>query len=188
MPSNRPVRLVYALVVAVALVLIGRNLYRRYVNNALVAAIKARDVSVVRSLLGRGADPNHQYTDAAPDVRSTSPQPVMSLALSKIAEDPPIGVDPLGSAAFRLGVPNAKAEEIVLLLLQHGAHWQHGYYLQWACSLGDLAITRELLQRGEDPNTPANSEALTSAINYAHNFGGLTPSMARTPEEKAELA
>lgn len=58
MLKNRTGQLVFALIVLIALAVIGRNLYKRYLNTQIVPAVEANDVDAVRSLLDRGADAN----------------------------------------------------------------------------------------------------------------------------------
>jgi uncharacterized protein len=195
MPRNRPLHLFYALAVAVALILIGRNLYYRTLNNALVAAVRNRDVSAVRRLLTQGADPNYRFTDTMPNEIPTLPQPVLSLAFSRLEEDAAAtyaGVAPIPNGTIHPDL-NAKAEQIVLLLLRHGAHWQGIHALELACRLGDVAVADELLRLGDDLRSSDNTYTPEAALDYATTFrvafSNTGPiSMAHTPKEKAEVA
>jgi ankyrin repeat protein len=183
MSKQRPVRIVYLLAVCIALLFIGRNLYRRYLNHALVDAIKDRNASAVRRLLELGADPNYRFSIAGIDERLTPPEPMLYLALSEDGD--PLAVPTIASR-MQPGPPNANAQKIFLMLLQHGAHWQDMAYLAEACRDGDVVITRELLTRGADPNAPVNSTALRFAIEYAADYQ--TVNMAPGPEKEAEEA
>jgi uncharacterized protein len=183
MPKNRRVRLFYALAVIIALVLIGRNLYYRIVNHALVAAVRIRDVSAVRRLLAHGADPNCRFSNLLPDGQPLPQEPLTALAFSKLRES-------TNSAPIAPGPTYTNAEEIVLLLVRHGARLQdrndrNSNYLNSACLCGDVTLVREMLDRGLDPNASGNAGVLSTAIDYddvlAHRF-------AHTPDEKVEMA
>jgi uncharacterized protein len=178
MSKNRQIRLLYALAVTIALVLIGRNLYYRIVNAALVAAVRNRDVSAVRRLLTQGADPNALFSDLSPNGQPLSPKPIIALACAKLRES-------TSPAPIAPGPGPAQAEEIALLLIRHGARFQGGDYLESACLCGDVALARELLDRGMDPNAPGNTGVLSTAINYN---GASEHRFVHTPEEKAEMA
>jgi ankyrin repeat protein len=159
MSRNRPVRLFYALTVAVALILIGRNLYHRHVNNALIDAVRTRNVSAVRRLLAQGADPNYRFVDRTRSELPVPPQPILNLVN--------MYADPSDTDGTSYPPP---VGQIVLLLLRHGAHWQGAQMLEWACGTGDVPIVAELLQRGDDPNAPTNAGALSRAIFYSTSF------------------
>jgi uncharacterized protein len=183
MPRNRPARLVYALIVAIVLFLIGRNLYHRTLNNALVAAIRDGDVTAVRRLLVQGADPNYQFIDTTSRGFPLPPQSVLKLVISYDTEPSGIGVTS----------NHPICDQLVLLLLRHGVHWQDGHVLEWACHLGDIAVAKELLARGADPNAPGNAGALSRAIGYATSLNPVAPlnrpfSAAETLKIKAETA
>src|SRR5262249_32533507 len=57
MPQSRAGRLLFVLIVFGAVLMIGRNLYYRYLNTALLEAVQTQNMPVVRALLDRGADP-----------------------------------------------------------------------------------------------------------------------------------
>jgi ankyrin repeat protein len=194
MSKQRPTRIVYLLVVGIALIFIGRNLYSRYLNRALVAAIRDKNVSGVRRLLEQGADPNYRFVDETIKASAPPPQPVLKLVFTKMNPEY-VGVfeKPAQTSASKFNLPDANLEQIGLLLLRHGARWQDGDYLAKACAIGDLVLTRELLDRGDEPNLPSNSVVLTCAIRYKDSIitsdGRNMPSyLIRTPEDKAEVA
>ncbi len=58
MSKGRLPRLLFPLVVVCALAIIGRNVYRRYLDAALLTAVETKNVPAVRALLARGANPN----------------------------------------------------------------------------------------------------------------------------------
>jgi uncharacterized protein len=181
MPKNLWVRLFYALIVAVALILIGSNLYHRALNNALVAAVKARDVSAVRRLLAQGADPDCRYSSMAHG-RPVPPLPVLRLAFNMLVDGPP-------NANGSPSPPNAQTEEIVLVLLRHDAKLQDtGFSLAWACADGDVAVLRTLLERGEDPNAANNGSAFDTAVNYRFKASPTPTRTMSTVAARAEVA
>ena len=129
--------------VCAALFVTGRNLYRRYVDNALMSAVEQNDVGRVRALLNRGADPN----------------------TARVAE----GVRDIPA----LEIAVLKSEPIACLLVEHGAnvHQKPGSYptyLGGACENGQVALARCLLEHGADVNAAdANRQkALTRALRY----------------------
>jgi ankyrin repeat protein len=191
MSKRRPTRIIFLLAVCLALLFIGRNLYRRYINRALVAAIKDGNVSFVRWLLEHGADPNYRFVDATQN-EGAPPQPVLHLVFVKMNPQlVNVFTKPPRSGAYNPNLPDANLEQIVLLLLRHGARWQDGDYLAEACGVGDIALARDLLGRGDASSLLKNGSALTSAINYKYGYytsdgKWVSSSQARKPEDRAE--
>jgi ankyrin repeat protein len=198
MPRDRHARLVFILAVIVVLVIIGRNVYRRMVNNALVTAVRTTDVGAVQRLLRYGADPNYLVSPPSQDpapAHLPPPKPILDLAFEKIADyvviDSPASLP--NSVSVTLDVPNMRAEQIVLLLIQYGANWKEGSYLATACSRGDVSLTRALLDRGIDADRINKSGALEAAIDYAATYSINTDNTGRvirelSPQEKAAVA
>ena len=133
MPENRSARLVYALFVCVALIIIGRNMHYQRLNKSLMNAVEAKDVAAVRALLIRGADPNTKQT--FPGNAGKAPQ----LA----------PLDLVISSARCSGTE----QEIACLLIEYGANIKEDAekpesYLGIACQNGALPVVRCLLQHG----------------------------------------
>ncbi len=159
MPKNRVGRFVYALLVAVLLFVIGRNVYRRALNNRLIAAVEMKNVAAVRGLLARGADAATRRTE-----EGAAPISALTLALYSDV------VTPAQSDA---------QSEIACLLIEHGALTKTdpaktGSYLFEACRSGNLTLIRCLLEHGatvNDANTPGirlrDSAPFDVAIEYA---------------------
>jgi ankyrin repeat protein len=197
MPGNRAARLAFVMIVIVILILIGRNFYRRYLNSALVKAIQNTDVSTVRSLLERGADPNYRYVDPSVESRMAIPLPMLDMAFTKLVQSGVSGYSPFADVGpggiIAASAPDAGAEAIVCLLIRKGARIKGQNYLETACRLGDVAIARCLLENGTQSNTLDNSSALGTAIDYRTSFhtgitNGRRFSMTTTPEERTEVA
>ena len=158
---KRAGRLVYALLVVVLLLIIGRNVYHRYLNSRLIAAVKVKNVTAVRALLARGADPNSRL----PPIQGPGTQsPVLALAVSSSSNSP-------------------EQEEIACLLLQRGAapnldSQDANNDLLMACRTGSPAIVRGLLEHGAKVNQESSlrSNAVAEAIRYATDV--TTPNIA----------
>jgi ankyrin repeat protein len=185
--KKRPVRPVYILAVCIALAVIGRNLYHRYLNNAMAAAIGAGDVAAVRRLLQQGADANAEVSPGRDtrEERPLPPVPVLTLACGELSYTP-------NGIGLRFINQHYNAP-IVGLLIRHGANLQAGPYLKWACRAGDVETARYLLEHGVDVRTPAGAGALQGALDYGtlleNNPAFQVPlTQARTPAEKAQAA
>ncbi len=153
MPKTPSSRLVFALIVAVLAFIIGRNVYRRYLNNALIHAIEIENVGAARALLDRGADPNSgrprendsYYTDRA-------------LA---------VAMESTGSV-----IDTNKRDDIACLLIEHGADIHDAKnsfgYLHDACDGGRVKVVRCLLEHGANANFVDlnRATALDRAIRY----------------------
>src|SRR5579863_7124742 len=98
MASRRYSRLFVLLASCLALVVIGRNLYRRQVNDALVAAVRQDNPGAVQAALDRGADPDRILSNP----QYTSHQTVLGWALAR----------------FYVMNPMPNSEQITCLLLR----------------------------------------------------------------------
>ena len=145
MPKTRSGRAAFALIVCAALFVISRNLYRRYLNNALINAAISGDTPAVRSLLDRGADANSVHTFDDGKFRES----VLGYALDK-------------------------SETMACLLIEHGANIQkkpsdnYPTLLRYACQGGRVVLLRCLLEHGANPNDMSSNQntPLNSALSY----------------------
>ena len=168
MSQNRASRLLFLAVIVFALAIIGRNVYRRRIDAALLNAVKAEDVSAVRSLLAKGANPNAGIT---PD----NPYP------------------PALTAAWNYGFQpgnklSGEEEDILCLLTEHGAksapNARETNRLYLACSYGSVKVARCLLEHGADPksgDTPSLSPA-KGIVRYYQGHGGSPANYGSTAE------
>ena len=159
MSKNRAGRFAYALIVLVLLGIIGRNGYHHYLNSRLLAAVEEADVSAVRSLLSRGADPNSRKP---PKNKWDKGMLALELAMN------------------RTEIRSRQQSEIVCLLLQHGAgisQERGNDWLQIACLDGKVAIARCLLEHGTDPNSPGvyTRTPIDVALDFAKDIPSNTP-------------
>lgn len=134
MQKNRAGQLVFAIVVLIALFVIGRNLYRRYLNDQPIRAVKAKDVNAVRSLLDWGADVNLREKSDAHDKVGTA-------LLDMITYPGQSNMEAEG-----------KTEKIACLLIGRGASlnakpYYMSNYLENACQYGRVDVVRCLLQK-----------------------------------------
>jgi ankyrin repeat protein len=139
MPKSRSGRLTFVLIVCVCLLIIGRNLHRRYMARALPEAVMRDDVSAVRSLLRWGADPEDG----------------VSLAVSQLAQ--------------AKNSERANAEQTACLLIEKSNVLrlhpeQQANYLNDACNAHSLLVLRCLLDNGADVRTGNAKYALDSAL------------------------
>ena len=134
MPQNRFARLLFLAIVVFALVVIGRNVYRRRLDAALLPAVQQRDVAAVRNLLARGADANV----------GLSPESRISPAIDTLVIH---GYEP-GSQL------SPQEEDIICLLIAHGAKFHadpnNTSYLYFVCACGSVKVARSLLEHGID--------------------------------------
>ncbi len=168
MPKTPQSRLFFALIVAVLVSIIGRNLYRRHLTSVLNHAVEAKDVAQVRSLLDSGVDANTKEPDENPRYPGSS--------LLYMVIDPFTTGSPIGS------VQMSPQQEIACLLIQHGADLRddstgHSGYLQDACNSGSLPVVRCLLEHGANVNYTGNSSAaLQKAVDYGLYAGNMSGS------------
>ena len=129
MLQKHAARLVFALVVCVALIIIGRNLYRKHLSQELIEALHKHDHAKTLTLLQRGVDPN------APSANKNA-----SLSL--------YGAESVSPLYFAVEANDANT---VNLLLAHGAK-PDSIAFNLATSQNYHAIAMTLLQNGADPN------------------------------------
>ncbi len=152
MSQSRAARLLFFAVIVFALATIGRNLYRRHLNTALIAAVEAGDTSEARLLLAKGADPN---VGKPPTTESSESTPLLSLVLR------------LNSNM------TGQEEDIACLLIQHGARISgdknETNYLSFACDAGSTSVVHCLLEKGVDPNV--RNSWLETPVDRAVRYG-----------------
>ena len=154
MSSDRKGRLVFALVVLVALLVIGRNVYRRYQEKSLADAVKAGDDDAASALLKQGV--------FAGDMKKLE-----SLLHAAILQNEPNTVHVLLQQGVNPnGVPDAVATPLieaarhcpsaVIMLLDKGANIDTSYRvttaLREAIVSSHLDAARLLLERGASVN------------------------------------
>lgn len=157
MPLNRPGRLLFAVLVLTLLLIIGRNLYQRYLDGVLIASVESSNMSPVRELLARGADPNcFAY--------GVSKRPVLLLAMSLLTNHQATAANAI-----------SPAESIVCLLIEKGsdvssAEQEPCGYLHQACRIGTLEVVRCLMEHGANPNaTIFHQSVFNAALGYGTN-------------------
>ena len=145
MPKSRAGRLTYALIVCACLLLIGRNLYRRSLNEGLYEAVTKSDLPAVRAHIARHADVGykHPLADAIANADgSPKTQSVREAARERA----------------RAGQKNA--DEIFCLLTEQGAAGPPVPSLEDACEAGSLRMLHFALEHGP----PENAASLNDAI------------------------
>ncbi len=201
MSSKRSQRLAFAVFVAVALCIIGRNLYKRYMNAQLFRAIASHDVDEARSLLNRGADVNatQDTTPALLEAMSqlTPPSMILTLSIPGQVLTPPSQDIP------------ADAEAVACLLIERHADLRmprisvavgeqpkvSGYddagYVEEACRHGSIPVLRCLLNRGV-ALTPRCLDAALQYVSLASSgsttFSGSGTAQVESAAAKAEKA
>ena len=149
----------YTLIVMALVLVIGRNLYRRYLNDALISAVERGHSDAVRDLLARGADANSVLPR---EEGERSGRRVVFLAVSRFAA--------MGGAKQR--------EDIACLLIEHGANIHQpfastAYYLGNACDYAGLRLLRCLLDHGANPDVADGR--YDTPLKYAINYGLPSP-------------
>ena len=123
MPKSAFPRLLVFLVVIFSLLVIFRNLYYRYVNSGLSAAVRAKDVTRVRTFLEHGADANYQRPLgsllSSPGVMTQQEQDIACLLIEHGSE---IGEYPRGFPSYLETACRDGALPVVRVLLRHGAN------------------------------------------------------------------
>ncbi len=173
MSKGRLPRLLFPLVVVCALAIIGRNVYRRYLDAALLTAVETKNVPAVRALLAKGANPNTRKpheTELGEDI------PLLYVAC---------GIT--GSAAN--SAAKEKQTEIACLLVEHGANvrekWDAGL-LNIACNDGNVKLTRALLEHGADANALQPNSGLPMDCAIARSSRAVYPHDPQKAAAEAE--
>lgn len=176
MSKTPPSRLFFALIAVVLVFVIGRNLYHRTLNNALVDAVEAKNAVEVRSLLSRGADAKAKTSRVGSRDMGT---PVLSMAIDNLR----------GLVTNSSGV--TAPEEVVCLLIEHGAYIHNSpgdlTYLEAAAGCGSVSVVRCLLEHGTNPNIADNNRetALDVAFTYGSAGYGYSAAGVRTASPDA---
>ena len=162
MPKNRAGRFVYALLVAVLLLVIGRNFYHRSLNHRLTAAVQSGNLAAARDLLTRGAD---AATRLPPLPGAKQGMSILDQAVGYTAS-------------------SGGQSQIACLLIQHGAlrdtdAAQINYYLATACRNGNPTLVRLLLEHGAsvgtgNPGNPGDPGVVEQAAGYADQPANLS--------------
>lgn len=155
MPKNRSSRLGFALFVLVALFVIGRNVYRRYQEAALLDAIYGKDQEAAVALLARGvfADNSARLSEVC-DQAIQHNEPMVARTLLQR------GIFPAHSDSQPVLITAAgQCPEVVPLLLEKGvdvnAQSGNGDTALSSCVRSrHLALARLLLEHGADANIP----------------------------------
>ena len=147
MSSTRSARLIYGLIIGIAIVIIGRNLYKHHLNNSLIVAVKARNVAEVRALLNRGADPNtREHVDGG---------------MGHVWENSMLGLLYLNQGGNGISSIE-KVQDIACLLIERSenirdAPKKHQYFLIEACQGGLPSVVTCLLQHGANANVQSQA-------------------------------
>ena len=156
MPKNRSVRLGFALFVLVTLLVIGRNVYRRSQEAALLNAIYGKDQEAAVSLLARGvfADNPARLAELC-DQAIQHNEPTVARTLLQRGILPPHSD---GQTVLLNAI--GQCNEIIPLLLEKGvdvnARTGNGDTALSSCVQSrHLALARLLLEHGADANLPS---------------------------------
>ena len=168
MPQSRVSRLLFALIVIILSGIIGRNLYHHYCNRALIAAVDARDLPAVQSLLARGADVNTVQRLSDGKSRSLLAMVMSNLNSWTYAEAQKMKGQGAQGQVAEAPIHLEDSETIACLLIEKGANISPPN-LRAACAAGSLPVMRSLLARGADPNADYGA-AIDAAINYINSI------------------
>lgn len=195
MPQSRFARALFALFVILALSVIGHNAYRRYLDHTLASAIQKKNVSVVKSLLAKGINPNSLLSFEVKTTDNDSKsyrQSALDYSIHHLYPDfVPVAISKseLPGKMPQPGDLDSNAEAIACLLIQYGAEVNpsrqtkkatgvKNAYLQEVCRLGSLPVLRCLLNKGALPDEAVLSEAIKYEEPPSHGSGNITAAEA----------